>query len=352
MARRPTRNQHRLFAAEIARLEPDLRAAFEAGAQDLRDGAIWQDLIDALTRQDIDAAIASLQVEPAAFRAFAQAKTAAYAEGGALAATTINAPDGVRIAFRFDMANPRAEAWIAENVGREIVGIADDIRQVAREVILDGYSAGRHPHAIARDIAGRVVNGQRQGGIVGLDAPRAHRLVQVTRGMETAEGVQGLVIKGRDGTLRLRYKTNKATEARILRAYRRGEAVPAPDRELSARQFSNMLLKDRADTIAATETGQAVMSARAEEWRQAAEKMGYPVDAITKTWIHGRGTSEQFRPDHLAMNNATVQGLDTPFVFPDGTAKQHALDGNGGAKHDARCGCQTTFRLDHSRGLT
>lgn len=351
MARRP-RNHQRLFAALIAKLEPELRGAFEAGARDLQNGAVWDDLIAALGRGDIEGAIASLQIEPAAFQAFAQAKTGAFAQGGALAATTINVPDGVHIAFRFDMANPRAEAWISENVAREIVEMAEDMRQVAREVILDGYQAGRHPHSIARDLAGRVVNGQRQGGVVGLDGPRAHRLAKVSRGMETAEGVRDLVIRHRDGTLGLRYKVNKATEARILRAYRAETAVPAPDRNLSIRQFSNMLLKDRADTIAATETGQAVMSARAEEWRQAAEKMGYPEAAISKTWRHGRGTDKHFRPDHRAMNGKTVQGLNTPFVFPDGVEKQHALDGAGGAGHDARCGCSTDFRLDHTAGLT
>ncbi|MBM3604273.1 MAG: hypothetical protein FJX25_05825 [Alphaproteobacteria bacterium] len=346
------RQQTRLFGQLIARLAPEMQAAFLASAEDMRAGLDWVALVAALEAGDIEGAVAALNIEPASFYRYSVTKQAAYTQGGVLAAQTINAPGTGAIGFRFDMMNPRAERWVAENVGQRIVAVTEDTKQAAREVIGTGYQAGRHPHTIARDIAGKAApGGTRQGGIIGLDGPRASRLDAVTRGMETAEGVQDLVIKGQDGKLQVRYRVNRATEQRIIRAYSRGEAVPAADRAISVRQYQNALLKDRADTIAHTETQQAVMAARDEEWRQAAEKLGLDDSAIIKTWRHGGGVRDP-RPHHVAMNGQSVRGLDTPFEFSNGARLRFAGDPRGGAAEVIKCTCDTIFRLDHTRGLT
>jgi hypothetical protein len=351
MAARPSRNQKRVFEELIASLEPQIRAAFEAAVADLRSGVDWKALLAALSVGDIDAAIAALHIDAAAFQALAASMQGAYMSGGVMAAAAIRGPAAGLIRFRFDMANPVAEAWIKENVGLRITGqMTTETLQAVRDVIQAGYARGEGPLTIALDIAGRSVNGVRQGGILGLDKPRADRLAIVKAGMRTPEGVQGLVVKSADGTLRVKYKVNKATENRILSAYLKGTAVPESQRIISEKQYTSLLLKARADTIARTETGQAVMSARFEAWRQAAEAEGYTVDAILKTWRHG-SHSKQARPEHIAMNGTTVRGLYTPFEFKNGVKKMHALDGEGFGRHDINCGCSTDFRLDRSKGL-
>lgn len=101
-----------------------------------------------------------------------------------------------------------------------------------------------------------------------VDTGRAYRLDMITQGMKTAEGVQDLVIRHQDGTIGLRYKVNKATEKRILAAYRAGTAVSAQGQRMGVDQFRNALLKSRADTIAQLETSHAVMAGRRDEWGQ------------------------------------------------------------------------------------
>lgn len=128
------------------------------------------------------------------------------------------------------------------------------------------------------------MNGKREGGILSLDAPRADRLRAVTDGIKTPEGVRDLVIRHKDGSLSVRYKVNKATEARILRAYRKGEALSPADQAISVRQYSNALLKDRADTIARAETAQSVMGARREAWDQVLNAKNLPPEAVLKRW--------------------------------------------------------------------
>jgi hypothetical protein len=96
------------FRTLIAKLTPELRKAFLAGVADLGDRVDMKALVAALKVNDIDGAIASMHITEGAFYQYTATKTAAYAQGGALAATTINGPPGGGVAFRFDMANPRA----------------------------------------------------------------------------------------------------------------------------------------------------------------------------------------------------------------------------------------------------
>jgi hypothetical protein len=349
MPSRRIRAQRRAFAAMIARLDAQLRAALEAGAADLRSGAAWADLLAALERQDIEGAIAALRIEPAAYARYAQAKASAFAEAGALTAATIPAVGGLP-GIRWDMTNPAAEAWIRQNVGQRITEMVSGQVETVRETILTGYQAGRHPHAIALDVGGRVVNGVRQGGVIGLDAERARRLNIVTRGMETAEGVRDLVVIGRDGVPRVRYAVNRATEQRILRAYNAGGAVSEADRAISVRQYANALLKSRAETVARTETAQAVSGARQEQWRQFMRGRNIPPEAIVKRWLHGGGVKDP-RPHHVAANGMTVRGLDTPFVLENGAVMLHPHDPSGGGAENINCTCSYEVFVDQTYGL-
>ena len=336
-----TKDQAREFARLVDELEPNVRRAFYASVTDLQANVDWPALLDALERGDTESAIAALHIDEAAFQEYSSVMTDAYAKAGASTAAQI-----AEVGVRFNMSNPAAVEWIQKNVGQRIVGFVEEQRRAARELIASGYSAGQGPRTIAYDLAGRVApGGGREGGILGLDAPRASRYQKVVEGMRTAEGVQELVTKLLDGTLMVNYKVNKATETRILRAYRAGTAVPQADRVISENQYRNALLKARADTIARTETGSAVMNARFEQWRQLAELRGLDATAVIKTWVHNAGGKGDYRPTHLAMNGKSVRGLYTPFVFGDGTQMLYSHDVNGGAENVINCRCAVSFRI-------
>lgn len=335
----------RIFYTLIRRLEPDLRAAFEAAIADLRAGVDFRALITALQTGNIEAAVLALNIEPAVFQRYAALKTTAYAEGGAATVASISLPGVAAAGVRFDLTNPAAERWIAENVGREITRVTQEQIAVVRDFIGAGYARGQGPQDIALDLAGRVRNGTRQGGVLGLDGPRAERLRAVTEGIKTPEGVRSLVIQHRDGTVSLRYTTNPATERAILAAYRRGEAVPSAGQQRIAAQFSNKLLRERAETVARTETAQAVMSSRRDAWTQIMDRRNIPPEAVVKRWIHG-GSVKEPRPHHVEMSGQEVRGIDTPFVFSNGASLQMAHDPNGDASEIIYCGCNTEFSID------
>lgn len=344
-----TKAQARQFANLIAKLQPEVKRAFMASVTDLQAHVDWPRLLSELESMNIDGAIAALNINPAAWAEYSSTMSAAYAAAGASTAAQITQSGLASVGARFNMANPRAQDWIQKNVASAVVGFSNEQIETARTLISAGYAKGNHPHTIALDLAGRSVGGgRREGGILGLDGPRAYRYNQVTSMIRTTEGVRHLVVEHQDGTLGLKYKVNKATENRILAAWRKGEAVPEDQAAIIRKQYYNALLKDRADTIAETETGNAVMSARAEEWQQFAESQGVSTDAIIKTWQHRRGASKYHRPDHLAMSGVAVRGLNTPFTFPDGTLMQHAHDPDAGPEHIIQCGCDTEYRIDRN----
>jgi hypothetical protein len=353
MATRPTRSQARLFAQLIAELTPEVHRGFMASVTDLQANVDWRLLLLELGRMNIEGAISALHIDPAAWAEYSAAVTEAYAKAGASTAAQIRQTGIAGSGVRFNIANPRAADWISQNVASRVVGFTQEATAVARGVIEAGYTRGMNPRGIAIDLAGRAngPGGVRTGGVLGLDMARADRLQKVTNGMRSAEGVRELVTRHLDGSLSVNYQVNVATERRIIRAYLAGTAVPEDERVISERQYSNALLKHRADTVAETETGNAVMSARDEEWRQLAESQGLDASAVIKTWQHRRGPTRDARPLHIMMSGKSVRGLDTPFIFPDGTRMRYAHDPAGGAKHNIRCGCDTSYRLDHSAGL-
>lgn len=351
MATRVTKSQARLFAQLLSELEPEIRRAFLASVTDIQSNVNWPVMLSALAAYNIDGAIAALNISAAAWTEYSSAMTAAYAKAGASTAAQIQQTGIGGIGTRFNMTNPRAQAWIAENVADSVVGFTREQVEVARSVIEAGYALGQGPRTIAVDLGGRVVNGTRQGGVLGLDGPRAARLQAVTQGMRTPEGVRSLVIVKEDGTFGMRYKVNPATAQRIVTAYKAGTEVPEAQRVISERQYANALLQQRAETVAVTETASAVNNARDEAWQQLAESQGMNSSAVIKTWVHARG-SKDGRETHIAINGQSVRGLNTPFVLSDGSVMQFPHDSAGGARNNINCSCHAEFRLNQSVGLT
>ena len=342
--KRPTKSQTRMFLALIDRLEPAMRKAFMDAMLDWRRNIDWKALLASLERRDVDAAVAALNLSPAALSAFAETKRAAFMQGGLVAVDTVNLPSGSTVAVRFDMTNPAAERWVSENVANRVTQIVDEQVSSVRATILSGYSEGNHPEKIAIDIGGRMVNGRRQGGIIGLSDPQHNYVASMRSRLESADPDQlRKILSGMS-------RRDKRYDALIAKHIESGKPIPADKIARMVERYSDRLLALRSETIARSETGMAVMGGRAEEWRQAVETFGYQPDAVIKTWRHGLGTKEP-RTWHVAMNGQSVTGLNTPFVLGSGAVMQYALDPSGGAKECANCGCDTTFRLRHDVGL-
>jgi len=327
----------------IAQYSPRVREAFLNAIKDTQDNIDWDNLLRAIEDRDVEAVIKAMHISEASYQEYEDLLIDIFSDSGKDVIRSIEGID--KLGVRWNIKNPVAEAWVEANVANKVVGITREQIELVREVVEEGIAEGKHPFQIAISIAGRAAGKRREriGGIVGLDGQRARRYNNVVSNLTTPEGIRSLVVEHPDGSVSLRYKVNKSTENRILRAYRANRGLSAKEAAISEVQYKNALLKHRADTIAQTETANAVMGGREAEWKILTQEEGVDPEHVIKRWEHRRGASKHHRPDHLAMSGTVVRGLNTPFVFPDGERLRWAHDVYGSASHVINCGCDTTF---------
>jgi hypothetical protein len=334
----------------LKRIEPRFRRAFQQAFADIASGIVLRDVVDAIQARNTQAALEALRLEPAFLQPLDRAIAEAFVDGGseALARIPIDPNTGRRFVLGFDARHTRAEAWVREHAGGLITEIIADQRIMAQGVIEGAIAQGVNPRTAALDIVGRVdrATGQRQGGFIGLDIPRANRLRIVSDAMQTPEGIRSIVTRNQStGALSVDYKVNAATRARILRAYREETALSEADKQLSIRQYSSQLLRERGETIARTESITALRAGRHEGFEQLVESGNVRPDQITRVW-DATGDART-REDHLEMDGQEVVGFDAPFIAPDGSQMMFPGDTSLGApgKQTIQCRCFERIRV-------
>jgi hypothetical protein len=332
----------------LRRIEPRFRRAFQQAFNDIASAIVLRDVVDAIRARNAQAALDALRLEPAFLQPLDRAIADAFVDGGseALARIPIDPNTGRRFVLGFDGRHTRAEAWVREHAGGLITEIVADQRVMAQGVIERAIADGVNPRTAALDLVGRVdrATRQRQGGFIGLDIPRANRLRIVSDAMQTPEGIRSIVTRNQStGTLSVDYKVNAATRARILRAYREGAALSEADRQLSIRQYSSQLLRERGDTIARTESITALRAGRHEGFEQLVDSGQVGPDQITRVW-DATGDSRT-REDHAQMDGQEVVGFDQPFVAPDGSLMMFPGDTSLGAPAEQTIQCRCFERI-------
>jgi len=377
-------------------LEPALLAAFLTAVLLLRSGIDFVALVEALRRNDIDAAIDALNIEPGAFSQYAVERQSAFAQAGAVVSRGLTddrtavlkrdgpdlrsrGPAGPRapvplpaaldggnptvIQFRFDMTNPRAEAKIRTEAASRVAGYVDEQIEEARKVIADGFQRGEGPQTIATDIAGRInpLSGKREGGIIGLSDPQVTYVDSMRKRLLSDDPDEMAKVLGsfdkdgkwKEGTgMTLRDRRFDRSIKKAVRDVAAGKPNPLTRDKVDemAAKYSDRLLARRAEDIARTETAQGVEMARAEATKQSLDKVGLPDDAVTKTWIH-QGGIRHARDWHFSMNGRSVDGLGGYFFLPDGSVMLYPHDPAGGVKNNANCRCRGQQDINWAFGL-
>jgi len=249
-----TRDTRQNFLKLLDDTWPGVQSEFVAAMRQARAGVDMKALEAAIGRGDVDAAFRALRFDAADLFKTDTAITAALAAGGnyqmgAFQHATRRAPIASRVVQSFGGRNERAER-IARDLGARLVTeVVDDTRVLIAQTIRGGLEAGNNPRRTALDIGGRIVNGKRQGGLVGLDSRRAG-WVQNYRAKLLAEG------------------------------------RPQSQIDRMAQQYSNKLLRQRGETIARTETLKALNAGRQEALDQLIENPNNDVRAedVVRAW--------------------------------------------------------------------
>jgi len=343
-----SRDTRRNFLRLLDETWPGVQSEFVAAMRQARAGVDMRALEAAIARGDVAAAFRALRFDAADMFRTDTAITAALAAGGnyqmgAFQHATRRAPIGSRVVQSFGGRNERAER-IARDLGARLVTeVVDDTRVLIAQTIRAGLEAGAGPLRTALDIGGRVVNGTRQGGLVGLHSTQAG-YVQNMRGE--------LTDPDRMANYFTRTRRDKRFDGIVRRAIADGKPVAQADIDRMAARYSDRLLALRGETIARTETLKALNAGRQEALDQLIENPNNDVRAedVVRAWDSaGDGKT---RPTHVAADLQDPVPQGQPFIV-GGYSLMYPGDTSLGAPAEEviNCRCYVDVRIDFFAGL-
>lgn len=346
MARRTSAAKQLAQLAE--RFEPVIRDAFLAAIDDITNRAVLGEIVTAIQDGDINRAIASLGLDDAAFRPLVAAVEQAFETGGVTTAGTfprVVERQGVRTAFRFDVRNSRAEAFLRDWSSEKVTAIAEDTRAVVRTTIQRGMVDGRNPRSTALDLVGRVdrKTGKCVGGVIGLTPQQESWVANARRDLNALNDlVGGPLDKIKANPYFTRKRRLSSGDKVIIRKLMGGKPIDADTIEKLLTNYKSSLLQYRGEVIGRTEAIAALNQSEHEAINQAVEQGTVKASQVKRVW-DSAGNDGRTRESHLLMEGQTV-GLNEPFTFPDGSKAMFPGDRSLGAPADETIQCRCVAR--------
>ena len=339
-----TRDTRKAFLKLLDDTWPGVRSEFVAAMRQVQSQADMKALEAAIARGDVDAAFRALRFDAADLFRTDTAITAAMNAGGnyqmgAFQHATRRAPIAGRIVQSFGGRNERAERIALDLGSRLVTEVLDDTRVMIAQTIRAGLEAGAGPLRTALDIGGRVVNGTRQGGLVGLHSRQAG-YVQNMRGELTDPDSMANYFT--------RTRRDKRFDGIVRRAMADGKPVAQADIDRMAARYSDRLLALRGETIARTETLKALNAGRQEALDQLIENPNNDVQAedVVRAW-DSTGEDGKTRQSHLDADKQDPVPQGVPFIV-GGYQMMYPGDTSLGAPagETVNCRCYSDIRID------
>lgn len=334
----------RRFLQSLTKRERAILREYIRTMNDVRSAAQFTPIVEAVAANDL-VEIGEYMVTRGSLNGLIEQFRQAFVEGGQQFAESIpkSARDisGNRLAFRFDVMDPRAEAWLAQNAAEFVQIQFQNQTGAIREVVSSGMRMGRGPRQTALDLVGRISKqtGRRQGGIIGLAENQAQ---WVTNAREQ-------LLSGDPDQMRAylrRKRRDRNLDGFVKRAIKENRPLASRDVDRLVGRYEDRLLQYRGETIARTESINAFAAGRHEAARQLVHNHGVPEQAMKRKWD---ATMDQVtRPDHASMNGTTVNGPDEPFTMPDESQMMRPLDSSLGAPVEqiVNCRCYEDIVVD------
>ena len=312
-----------------------------ASIDNLKSNVSYSALEEALKANDIDRAMRTLNIDPAAFRPLEKAYEDTYEQGAeeaAKAVPKVTANNGPTALFRFDIRHPTAEMDLRQNSSTLITNIVDDQRNAIRDVLANGIAAGRAPRRTALDIVGRVnkVTLKREGGIIGLTQPQTKYVDSMRQRL--ASGDPAEMAKVFSMTRR-----DKRFDATIRNAIKESRPVTQDMIDRMTNRYSDGLLLLRGETIARTETMAAFNKGQMASMQQAILQGRVSASVVVKQW-HAF-IDHRTRYTHKELNN-TVVGFHEKFETARGAFLAYPCDPEGGSDEVVNCRCWMDTKID------
>jgi hypothetical protein len=327
----------------LAQYEPAVAAAFINAMNLWRNNIDLPALVKALSKNDLSGAIQALHLDPAALGPFLTELGNAFKASGSVTAKSFPAfrsqRTGARFYVGFNQYDGFAEQWLRFMSSRLITDLTRIQRDAVQVIIASGLRNKKSIEAIALDIVGRVAQGDRQGGVIGLSVPQTDAMIAATT-----------EVASMDPELLRNYLARKLRDSRFdsyVRSALEGSPIPDDVQVKMLVSYSNRLLRLRGLTIAQTEVLPALHAGQDEAVRQAIQAGGVSSDRVKRTWKDSRDA--RTRDTHRTMNGQTV-GYGEPFVSPSGARMMYPGDASLGAPPEERLRCRCILSVSFARG--
>lgn len=336
MARRPTA-QHRRIEALLQSMAPITRRAFIEAMQAAAGRVDRAALIAALTAGDIVRALDILGLDQGALFPVGEAIRSSYLAGGAAVGATM--PVAIRGQFGFG-GNPRAVAAVQRIVGQSIEGVTAETLAGVRGYIVRAVSDGVPPARMALELIGRSTGAGRPrvGGMFGLNENQTSAVIRARAELLRGDYAAYRMREGRVGG------RNRSLDRLITRAEREGRPLTTAEVDQMVDAYKARMLNLRGQTIARTETLNALRAGQHDGFATLMDTGVVEVDQLEVTWL--ATTDNRTRDAHIAMNGETVR-FGELFQSPTGAMLAHPGDAGNGAGADdiVNCRCAATYRI-------
>lgn len=194
---------------------------------------------------------------------------------------------------------------------------------------------GRNPRSVALELVGRIVDGKRQGGIVGLTSQQAGYVLNARRQLEDL-----------DAGYFTRALRDRRFDRLVKKAIDDDKPLAKADIDRITGRYADRLLNHRGEVIARTEMISALHAGQYEGMRQLIDTGKVRADQVTKVWQ--AANDGRSRDTHVALHNQTVK-FDRPFVSPSGAQMRYPQDTSLGAGPDEiiQCRCHMFLRVKY-----
>jgi len=316
----------------------EMQRAFEQAVQQIRDDAVIKDIEARLEQGDVDGVLRMLGISAAAFEPMQEALRQAYRTGGKTGAEQVGSiptEDGA-VTMRFDIRNSRAEQWIQRESSRLITEVVEDQKEMVRERMQDAIAQGRNPRSSALDLVGRIDQRTRKrvGGFIGTTRRQAEWSARARDQLENL-----------DSDYFQRELRDKRFDGRIRRAIEEGEPLDQKTIDRAITQMQARTQRYRGETIARTESINALRAGQHESLEQAMDEGDLNPDDVTRTWDATLGS--RTRDQHRSMDGQT-RPRGEPFTAPDGSRLMYPGDTSLGATaaNIINCRCRERVTVD------
>ncbi len=311
--------------ALVSRAEPNMREAWESAIAALA-GSQTLDVLEALIRAGrVNEILAS--AENVAAR-LGRVSTSTYINTGSEIAEELTrslARQGRGdVVIEFGVSDPNAIRRIQENDLRLVREITTQQRKSIRAVLVDGVERGLNPRQQAQNI-------QRS---IGLTGDQVRAVANYRRLLERGS-LEALTRQLRD----------RRFDPTVRRAKREGRPLTVEQIDRMVERYREKAIKHRVETIARTESLEAVHAGVNDGIRQGIDSGAFTQNQITRVWNTAR--DEKVRGSHATMHRQIVRG-DNPFVSGLGNQLRYPGDPRAPAGDRVNCRCSVGVELDIS----